>query len=94
MHDTHLLKSILKYLEGQEGLSSRKIKKINVSISEFGALSKEHFLEHFKEAVRGTKWQALEITVNIIPFGAELEITGLEFAASEAGTRFCAAPDL
>lgn len=94
MHDTHLLKSILKYLEDQEDLSSRKIKKMHLSISEFGALSKEHFLEHFKEAVRGTKWQALEIMVDIISFGPELEITALEFEApgliGAAGTHFCA----
>jgi len=81
MHDTHLFKSILKYLEDQERLSSRKIKKVHLSISEFGSLSKEHLLEHFKEAVAGTRWQGLEVEVNIIPFGQELEITGLEFAA-------------
>ena len=79
MHDIHLLKSILKYLEDQEGLSSRKIKRIFISISEFGALSKEQFLAHYKQAVCGTKWEALEIAIDIIPFGPELEITGLEF---------------
>ena len=91
MHDTHLLKSILKYLEDQEDLSSRKIKKVHLSISEFGALSKEHLLEHFKEAVRNSRWQNLEVAVDIIPFGPELEITALEFEApgliGEAGTR-------
>ncbi len=95
MHDTHLFKSILKYLEDQERLSSRKIKKVHLSISEFGSLSKEHLLEHFKEAFSSnSRWQGLEVEVNIIPFGAELEVTGLEFAApgliGEAGTRFCA----
>jgi Zn finger protein HypA/HybF involved in hydrogenase expression len=94
MHDTHLLKSILKYLEDQEDLSSRKIKKVCLSISEFGSLSKEHLLEHFKSAVRSSRWQNLEVAVRIIPFGPELEITGIEFAApgliGEAGTRFCA----
>ncbi|MDD5561812.1 MAG: hypothetical protein PHT50_06785 [Candidatus Omnitrophica bacterium] len=79
MHDTHLFKNILKYLEEQEELSSRKVKKIFVSISEFGALNKEHFLEHYKQAVSGSKWQDLEVAVNVIPFGPELEITGLEF---------------
>ncbi|MDD5408807.1 MAG: hypothetical protein PHC71_01770 [Candidatus Omnitrophica bacterium] len=91
MHDTHLLKSILKYLKDQEDLSSRKIKKIFVSISEFGSLNKEHFLEHYKQAICGTEWQGLEAVVDVIPFGPELEITGLEFAApgliGEAGTR-------
>ena len=79
MHDTHLLKSIFKYLENQEGLSSRKIKKVYLSISEFGSLNKEHFLEHYRRAVCGSRWQNLEVVVEIIPFGPELEITGLEF---------------
>jgi len=85
MHDTHLLKSILKYLEDQEDLSSRKIKKVYFSISEFGSLSKEHFLEHYKQAVCGSRWQNLEVAVNIIPFGPELEITGLEFERRNGG---------
>ncbi len=79
MHDTHLLKNILKYFEDQEKLSSRKIKKAYLSISEFGSLSKRHFLEHYQQAVSGTKWQDLEIEINTIPFGPELEITKLEF---------------
>ncbi len=79
MHDTHLLKSILKYFEDQEKTTSRKIKKAYFSISEFGSLSKEHFLEHYKHAASGTKWQALEIEVKVVPFGSELEITSLEF---------------
>jgi len=85
MHDTHLLKSILKYLEDQEDLSSRKIKKVYLSISEFGSLSKEHFLEHYQQAVRGSRWQNLEIVVDLIPFGPELEITGLEFERRKRG---------
>ena len=80
MHDTHLLKNILKYLEDQENLSSRKIRRIFVSISEFGSLNKEHFLEHYKQSVCGTRWQDLEVVLDVIPFGPELEITGLEFA--------------
>jgi len=80
MHDTHLLRNILKYFETQEKLSSRRIKKAYFSISEFGSLDKEHFLGHYKQATSGTRWQDLEIAVNIIPFGPELEITELEFA--------------
>jgi|GEM_PF-778933 len=91
MHDTHLFKSILKYLEDQEGSSSRRIRKVQLTISEFGGLSKEHLLEHFKDVVsNNSRWQGLEAEVRIIPFGPELEITGLEFAApgliGEAGT--------
>ncbi len=79
MHDTHLLKNILKYLENQENLSSRQVKKVNIAISEFGSFSKEHFLEHYRQAVSGTKWEALKLEVDSIPFGPELEITGIEF---------------
>ncbi len=80
MHDTHLLKNILKYFEDQEKLSSRLIKKVHLSISEFGSLSKEHFLEHYQHAVSGTRFQDIEIVIDIIPFGPELEIIRLEFA--------------
>ncbi len=80
MHDTHLLKNILIYFQEQEDASSRKLKKAYFSISEFGCLNKEHFLEHYQQAVYGTRFQGLEVTVKTIPFGPELEITGLEFA--------------
>ena len=86
MHDTHLLKNILRYFEDQEDLTSCKIKKAHLSISEFGSLNKEHFLEHYQQAVCGTRFQGLEIAVNMVPFGPELEITGLEFAG-ETGDR-------
>jgi Zn finger protein HypA/HybF involved in hydrogenase expression len=79
MHDTHLLKNILKYFEEQEDAVSCKIKKAHFSISEFGSLNKEHFFEHYQQAVCGTRFQNLEIAINTIPFGPELEITGLEF---------------
>jgi Zn finger protein HypA/HybF involved in hydrogenase expression len=79
MHDTHLLRNILKYFQEQEELTSRKIKKAYFSISEFGSLNKEHFLEHYKQLVYGTRFQGLEIAVKTIPFGPELEVTGLEF---------------
>ena len=88
MHDTHLLKSIFKYLEEQENLSSRKVKKVHLAISEFGSLSKEHLLEHFKEALsNNSRWKGLGVEVKIIPFGSELEITGLEFAEETKGRK-------
>ena len=79
MHDTHLFKSIISYLESQENKTSRKIKKVYICLSEFGSLNKEHFLKHYNRAVCGTKWEGLEIAISTIPFGSELEITGLEF---------------
>jgi len=79
MHDTHLLKYILKYFKEQEELNSRKLKKVYLSMSEFGSLKKEHFLEHFQKAVSGTGFDGVEIKFETVPFGPELEITGLEF---------------
>jgi len=88
MHDTHLFKSILKYLEDQERSTSRRVKKVRLSISEFGSLSKEHLLKHFKEAIsNNSRWQDLEVEVKIIPFGSELEITGLEFVEETKGRK-------
>lgn len=80
MHDAYLVKNILKYFEERENAAMRKIRKVCFTISEFGNLSKEHFLEHYQQAVCGTRFQGLEITIKTIPFGPELEITGLEFA--------------
>jgi len=80
MHDTHLLKNILKYLQEQEDLTSRKIKKVYFTLSEFGSLNKEHFLEHYQQAVCGSRFEDLEIVVDMVAFGPELEITRLEFA--------------
>jgi len=80
MHESSLLKNILKYLEGQEQASSRGIRKIYVSLSLFGGIKKNHFLEHYKEMSAGTKWESLDIEVKEIPYGPELEITGIDFA--------------
>ncbi|MFH1440491.1 MAG: hydrogenase/urease maturation nickel metallochaperone HypA [Candidatus Omnitrophota bacterium] len=79
MHETHLLENIFKYLEKEEQSSSKKIKKIYISFSEFGGISEEHFLEHFKKESKGTKWASLEIEIQKVPYGAELEITRLDF---------------
>jgi len=79
MHDTHLFKSIIFYLESQENKTSRKIKKVRICLSEFGSLNREHFLKHYSQAVCGTRWEGLEVVIHTIPFGPELEITGLEF---------------
>jgi Zn finger protein HypA/HybF involved in hydrogenase expression len=78
MHETHLFKNVLAYLEKEEKASSKRIKKIHVSLSEFGGLSREHFLGHFKEAASGTRWERLEIETVSIPYGPEFEITKIE----------------
>lgn len=83
MHETSILKNILRYFESQESLASDRIRKAHFSISEFGSLSKEHFLEHYQQAVYGTRFQGVEAVVKTIPFGPELEVTGLEFTKVE-----------
>jgi len=79
MHETRLIENILGFLEKEERDSFREIKKMYISLSEFGGLSKEHFLEHYMDKTRGTRWEALEIEFDKIPYGPELEITKIEF---------------
>ncbi len=80
MHERNLFKSILKYLENEESSSSQKILKIYVTLSEFGRLTDKHFLEHYSQAAAGTKWALLDIQFDKIPYGAEFEITKIDFA--------------
>jgi len=79
MHETRLLKNIFRYLDKEENLFSKRIKKIYISLSEFGGISEEHFRQHYKRGAVGTKWQSLELEIKRIPYGPELEITKLEF---------------
>lgn len=79
MHETHLFKNVISYLDKEEKESSRKIKKIHVAISEFGGLSEEHFLEHLREVSSGSRWEDLEVEFTKIPYGAEFEIKKIEF---------------
>jgi Zn finger protein HypA/HybF involved in hydrogenase expression len=80
MHETHILENIFQYLDKEEKSSSRRIKKICVSLSEFGTMSEEVFKEQYRRGSAGTKWESLEIEIKKIPFGPELEITRLDFA--------------
>lgn len=79
MHETHLLTNIFKYLESEEKLSSKKINKIYLSLSELGGISEEHFRDHYKAESIGTKWKSLDIEITRVPYGPELEITKLDF---------------
>ena len=79
MHDTHLLKHIFQYLESEEKAASKRIKKVHISLSEFGSITKEHFMEHYREASGGTKWEEVERELSAVPYGPELEITKIEF---------------
>jgi Zn finger protein HypA/HybF involved in hydrogenase expression len=79
MHETTLLKNIFQYLAQEEKISSRRVKKICISLSEFGAITGEHFSRHLKEESAGTKWESLDVEIKKIPYGPELEITKLEF---------------
>lgn len=79
MHETHIIDNILKFLKNEERDSSKEIGKIYVALSEFGGLSEEHFMEHYRDKASGTKWEALEIEFSKVPYGSELEITKIEF---------------
>lgn len=79
MHETHIVGNILRYLEDEEKRSSKSVKKICMSLSQFGGISKGHFLEHYKEKTLGTKWETLDIEIKEIPFGPEIEITRIEY---------------
>ena len=79
MHETHLIRNIFRYLEGEEQRSSRRIKNVHVSISEFSGLTGEHFREHYKEASRGTRWGSVALEIRKVPYGPELEITKIDF---------------
>lgn len=79
MHHSGLIKNIFQYLGEEEKLSSRNIKKIYISLSEFGGINEEHFKEQYKKESRGTKWESIDLETRRIPFGPELEITQLDF---------------
>jgi len=79
MHETSLIKKIFQYIDRQEKLSSRKIKKIYVSLSEFGGIKEEHFKNHYRNEATGTRWERVDIEIKRIPYGPELEITRLDF---------------
>jgi len=83
VHETFLFKKILQYLEKEEKAASRAIKRIHVTLSEFGGLSKEHFLEHFRESDRGHRWDGVRIEFKKIPYGPEFEITKIEFSVKK-----------
>jgi len=79
MHEIALLKNLFRYLDREENLSSRRIKRIEVSLSELGGINEEHFRDSYKNLAAGTKWEALQIQIEKIPYGPELEITRLDF---------------
>jgi Zn finger protein HypA/HybF involved in hydrogenase expression len=80
MHETHLIKNIFQYLDKEEKLSSKRIRKIYISLSEFGGIGEEHFKEQYKKESLGTRWEPLELEIKKIPYGPELEVTRLDFA--------------
>jgi len=79
MHETYIIKNIIRFFDQEEAKSSKKIRKVYVVLSEFGNIIPEHFIEHYKEGSRGTKWESVDLDIQRIPYGPELEITRLEF---------------
>lgn len=87
MHETHLLKHIFAYLADQERIRARKILGICVAVSEFGGISRRHFLEHYRQESAGTRWESLDIEIKDVPCGPELEITRIDFGFPPASRR-------
>lgn len=79
MHEANILEKIFQYLEKEERLSSHRIKKLYISLSEFGGISEQHFRQHYRDKVIGTKWESLNIEIKKVKSGPELEITRLDF---------------
>jgi Zn finger protein HypA/HybF involved in hydrogenase expression len=79
MHEIAILKNIFQYLDKEEKQSLRKIKKIYISLSEFGSINEEDFRQHYKDASTGTRWASLDIRVQKVSYGPELAITRLDF---------------
>ena len=79
MHETHLIGNIYQYLDQEEKLSCKRIRKIYIALSQFGSISIEHFREQYRKESQGTKWESLELDIKRIPYGPELEITQLDF---------------
>jgi Zn finger protein HypA/HybF involved in hydrogenase expression len=79
MHETRIVENIFKYLKDRQDASRKKIKKVYIAVSEFGGIKEDHLKEHLKQAARGTEWQDLSIEILKAPFGAELEITKIDF---------------
>lgn len=80
MHETHLFKNILSYLDSEEQTSSRRIKKIKITLSEFGGITPGHFIVHFRDATAGTRWEKLALEIDRIPYGPEMEISKIYFS--------------
>jgi len=80
MHETHLFNHLFKYLAQEEKQAKRKISKIYVTLSEFGGMDKEHFLEHFQQACPGKKWLEVEIEFKTVTHGTEFQISRIDFA--------------
>jgi hypothetical protein len=79
MHDTHLIKSIFRYLDKEEKSGARRITKIYISLSEFGGINEKHFIEQYRKESQGTKWESLKIQIKKVPYGPELKIVRLDF---------------
>lgn len=79
MHETRIMEGIFNYLNQEEKVSGKIIKKIYISLSRFGALTGEHFLQHFRSESVLAGRHALEVEIKEIPFGKELEITRIDY---------------
>ena len=79
MHETGVVKGILRYLENEEKNSSKRVRRLCINLSEFGGFTEEHFREHYRRASAGTRWGSVELEIAKVPQGPELEITRIDF---------------
>jgi len=86
MHETGLIKNMLEAVHRvQEEHGGRKIAVITVEMSAFGGWDEEHFREHFREAVRGTPWQAARLDIKKVMMGPEAKLTSVTFEEDTLG---------
>lgn len=78
MHESSLIKNMLKVAEQVRSEQGKKhVRKLTVELSEFGALSEEHFRFHFNEETKGTPWQATALEIKKVRFGIDAKLVSV-----------------
>jgi Zn finger protein HypA/HybF involved in hydrogenase expression len=80
MHESSLIKDMLATVsQVQKEQQEKRVKKIAVELSEFGALNEEHFRFHFDEETKGTAWQGVGLEIRKVPFGIDAKLVSVTF---------------
>ena len=85
MHESHLIQPLVqKILSESMQYPDKKLKKISISLGALSLISKNHFIEHFIDAVQGSSLEG--ITLEVIessdlsdPNAGFIVLKGLEF---------------